>query len=447
MDFFDSLVLPQSSEHIALLQYILMMIYFIFLPFSGLIITGTLMSLFYKRKENKSGDSTFSKFSKDLIQVVTINKSAGVVFGIIPAFSLILIYTQLLHSSGTYIISFLFFSFILYSAGVVLIYIYRYTMIFDEVFSAALPKLEGDIVNEEYKNIAAGSENLKNKTGIYGLIMGITAILFIMGCISLSVFTSRWNQVHNVFNLVFSFDVLFRFLFYLSSSFSLLGCFLLFINLYWDGGRKGLKENEKEMILNISLKLIFIFSILQPLFLFLSLYTLPDVAISSAIVAAVVIAVILVLFILILSFVLAKENVIKYSGFILVLNICVFSISIIKDQLALGNSTSVHTLALNAEYEKYISNYKTSAGMDDMAVNGEAIYKKICSTCHRFDQKLVGPPYKETLPKYEGQIDKLAAFIENPVKINQNYPAMPNQGLKPEEAKAVAKYILGNYKK
>ncbi len=46
------------------------------------------------------------------------------------------------------------------------------------------------------------------------------------------------------------------------------------------------------------------------------------------------------------------------------------------------------------------------------------------------------------IPKYAGKEAQLVAFIRNPVKVNPDYPPMPNPGLKPNEAKAVAKYLL-----
>jgi len=39
----------------------------------------------------------------------------------------------------------------------------------------------------------------------------------------------------------------------------------------------------------------------------------------------------------------------------------------------------------------------------------------------------------------------LEAFIRNPVKVNPDYPQMPNPGLKPNEARALAKYLLETY--
>ena len=48
-------------------------------------------------------------------------------------------------------------------------------------------------------------------------------------------------------------------------------------------------------------------------------------------------------------------------------------------------------------------------------------------------------------PKYAGKEAQLIAFIRNPVKVDPAYPQMPNPGLKPNEADAIAKYLLETY--
>ncbi len=73
---------------------------------------------------------------------------------------------------------------------------------------------------------------------------------------------------------------------------------------------------------------------------------------------------------------------------------------------------------------------------------GKAVFETVCSSCHRFDSRLVGPPFNEVVPKYKGNVEGLKGFIRNPVKTNAGYPAMPKLGLKEEEIDAVARYLL-----
>ncbi|MDP2037365.1 MAG: cytochrome c, partial [Ignavibacteria bacterium] len=101
---------------------------------------------------------------------------------------------------------------------------------------------------------------------------------------------------------------------------------------------------------------------------------------------------------------------------------------------------------LAANYTDYEANLKADLGIGP-AISGADIYNGRCIACHNFEKKVVGPPYNETLPKYVGKKADLVKFILSPVKINPAYPAMPNQGLKPREAEAIADYILATYKK
>jgi cytochrome c len=60
--------------------------------------------------------------------------------------------------------------------------------------------------------------------------------------------------------------------------------------------------------------------------------------------------------------------------------------------------------------------------------------------CHRFEEKLVGPALATVLPKYN--VESLKAYILNPVKVDPAFPPMPNPGLTPAQAAAVAAYEL-----
>jgi len=75
---------------------------------------------------------------------------------------------------------------------------------------------------------------------------------------------------------------------------------------------------------------------------------------------------------------------------------------------------------------------------------GKAVFDKVCSGCHRFESRVVGPPFNEVVPGYRGDVEKLKSFIRNPVKKNPGYPSMPKLGLKDEEIDAVARYLVSH---
>jgi mono/diheme cytochrome c family protein len=76
------------------------------------------------------------------------------------------------------------------------------------------------------------------------------------------------------------------------------------------------------------------------------------------------------------------------------------------------------------------------------AADGAAVFARVCSACHRFDAKLVGPPLNGVVPKYRKETEALKAFIRSPVKRDPAYPAMPKLGLSEAEIEAVAAYLL-----
>jgi cytochrome c551/c552 len=78
---------------------------------------------------------------------------------------------------------------------------------------------------------------------------------------------------------------------------------------------------------------------------------------------------------------------------------------------------------------------------------GKAVFDKVCSGCHRFESRVVGPPFNQVVPGYRGDVEALKRFIRNPVKKNPGYPSMPKLGLKEEEIDAVARYLVSHVEK
>src|ERR1035437_5891523 len=113
MNFLDNLVLPQSSEHIELLHYILMLIMFFFIPFISILFGGTALSIYYRRRGLNEKNPLFLRFAHDVIETLTINKSIGIILGIVPLFTSVLIFAQLLHNTESPAVYYLLISFIL----------------------------------------------------------------------------------------------------------------------------------------------------------------------------------------------------------------------------------------------------------------------------------------------------------------------------------------------
>jgi cytochrome c len=445
MDFLDKLVLPQSKEHIELLHYMLILILFLFIPFMSIIFGGSALSIYFKVRGKNESNNNYLRFSKDIIELVTINKSVGIVLGIVPVIASILIIAQLLHTSGSASVSYLIFSAVLITVGLILIYTYRYSLSFTDIFNSIRDfKTTDQNLNKEIVKFREGNSSLNSKAGRYGILFLFIGIWLFINAVTLITYPDKWGKENIIYNL-FSWQVLLRFLQFIAASLALTGGTILFANFFWEGGRKDLDDDYKEFVRKSSINITFAAALIQPVLLFINLIALPSQALSTGVFTYSVIALLLIFVAYHFLYAMIKNSSIKFSGHIFYFLLFALLALIVKDQLAMSNATKVQSAKLSNAFDVYLADLKGETGV--VEVSGQEIFEVRCASCHRFDTKLVGPPYTETLPKYEGKAEQLVSFILNPVKVNPQYPPMPDPGLKPNEAKAVAQYIMDTYKK
>jgi len=440
MDFLDKLVFPQSLEHTALLYYTAIIVLFLFVPFFSLVFGGSLLSLFLKRKGEKSEHKFYTKFSTEVIELTTFTKSAGVVLGILPILTLILIYAQILHNLKVVTLSFFVFAFILISIGLIFIYTYRYSAQFKSLFPSA--KFEKD--ETEYAVLAEHAAKVNHKSGFWGVLFLAVGSYFLVGGINLAMNPQSWSAT-GILYLFTSLSVFVKWLHFITAALALTGSFILFVYFYWEGGKEFHDENYKIFVKITGLGLTMFFALFQPLFVLINLAILPAAALSSSVFGFAVLSLLSVFWGFHLLYAMLKNSELRYAGTVFILLVMASLFLIISEQSAFRNVTKKQALILSSEYDVTLKALKGESSI--AAISGADIFNGKCSACHKFDVKLVGPPYKETLPKYNGDVEKVAAFVSNPVKINPAYPQMPNQGLNQDEAKAIAKYILEEVKK
>lgn len=74
---------------------------------------------------------------------------------------------------------------------------------------------------------------------------------------------------------------------------------------------------------------------------------------------------------------------------------------------------------------------------------GKLTYYSVCSGCHAYNSRLIGPPVTTIQTLYKNNPAGIAEYILKPVHKREDYPEMPPQNYLSEEARlAVAKYLL-----
>ena len=417
MDFLKTIALPQSAEHIELLHYLLIVLLIIFIPFISMIFSGTWLSIYFKKKERIELDDNYKKIAKDLIELVTVNKNVGLIFGLMPLLTVVIIFSQLLQSSDSSGIAYLGVAFILLTIS--LNYIYDFMHSFKYLVDVDL------------------------NAGKIGLTFLFFALWFFVAGMTSAVFYTDW-QSSGMLGDLFSWRVLVRFIYFLIASFTITGSGLLFGIFYLDDGKRNDNEEYGKFVRSTAIRITFISAIFIPFFMLINLFMMPENSLSAAVFSYIVIGLILLFLGYNFLYMIFAQFHSKYTALLFfTLLFMVLSVTI-ADQSIMSNSTKVQSATLASQYDEMLMELKGLGGPAEL--NGEEIYNVRCVSCHKFDVKLVGPPHNKVVPKYIGKEAELIAFIRNPSKIDPEYPPMPNPGLKPAEAKAVADYLLSKFK-
>lgn len=446
MNFFEQLVVPPTAENMSLLNLVQIVSFVVFYPFLGMLIGGSFLSLIFGYLGKRKNIDIYKMFAEDVIMKLTVSRNAGYALIILPVISIAIIFSQFLYSSNIISVSLFFVSALIYLIAVIYVYKYRASFQISSVLYTYNSLVQQDKIPVEVKDFINKTADEKPRYGKLAVILLLLATFLFTGSLTVAGNIQEWKDFPTILSVIFSGKVWLNFTDFLIFAFAVTGASILFFFFYWQNGIKFENEEYKDFVRKFAGSLTLISVLALPVFLFISFILLPRQAYSSGVFIFSGLAFFCLLIAGNFTYAILKNSEIRYSSgvFFSVLFAVIFIV--IKNQFAFDNSVKTHTVAVNQKAEEMLKE-KLPLTKKVVEISGEDIYNGRCAACHKFDVKLVGPPYKETLPKYNGDIKKLAAYIYNPTKINPEYPAMPNQGLKMAEAEAVAKFLLEKYQK
>lgn len=444
MEFLDKLVLPQSAEHLELLHYLSILLLAILIPYLSLILGGTVLSLKYLRQYYVKQNKFFLRFSKDALKIVSVNNLTALALGILPLITMVLIFSQIFHKTNTHYTTDLFLSFLFVTVGLLFIYTFRLTFSLDLVLRNINQEVLPDISKDDYKTFKNSSAKILPRYGYFGIVFLFFGIWILSGVLA-SASNYAVNQSVNFITMLFSVNTIVYLLLFISFSFALTGSFILFYVFFWNKENYEFEEAYKEFFIKINSNLVYKSSLIIPVLMLFYIYLIPKIYLSGNVFTFSLFVLLLVLIAISLNHYILYKDKISYSPLVFFfLVLAVFSL-ITQKEILIKNATESNAIILSNEYNKILAELK---GTDkENVINAAEIYQVKCAACHQFDKKLVGPAHLDVLPKYEGKQNQLVAFIRNPIKIDPAYPPMPNPGLKPNEAEAVAKYLLEEFAK
>jgi cytochrome c len=449
MELLKNLATPQSVGHFHLLLVIAGLLSCILYPYLGFLLGSSFLSIFFNRKGMKEGDRRFVRFAKDLIDTALFNKTVPTFLALLPSFSLIFVYAQLMQSTDAISVGLVGYGFVLLLIAIVLLYTYKYTFRLSgvlegyEILLKARPQPTGDLGKiEEFSKETVQSYH---KAGRWGIIVLAAAAFLLVSAVSVNVNPSNWTEVSSLFDLFLSLDVFIRVLEFLALAAGATGIGVLYFFFSWQGGKQDVDPEYASLVRRVALRLAVTSLLAQPVLILISVLLLPGVSLSGTLYGFAGVS--LALLFLAANFVYAyvRDSLVRYASSAFYTFLFAFVFLFVNDQLAIHDATNEHAASLAYQYDQATEALKAKLGVAVVTFTGEDIYNARCSACHLFDQKKIGPAYKDVIPQFEGKKQQLIAFILNPVKVNPAFPPMPNPGLKPAEADSIASFLLQKF--
>jgi cytochrome c551/c552 len=275
--------------------------------------------------------------------------------------------------------------------------------------------------------------------GAAGVLLGLVSTFFLLCGAGLMMMPEKWPFLAADPRLLLSWVGTARFLEFTSLSLAATGALIFLL------GRPSTVGDEQDAVTarfrrRVGAAIALVCLLGWPCAQLLGLYNLPTIALAGA-VFAVTAAALVVATGLALRLLGVLDRPEGHSGhLVLFMFFSLFALWLLGDHLARENALgeeSLHGLAA-----VFIAPAVPAAGEAAAAADGKAVFERLCTACHRFEERLVGPPLRSVLPKYRGNIEELKAFIRNPSKQDPAYPAMPKLQLSETEIDAVARYLL-----
>ncbi len=407
MGVLDRLVLFPTAEHLPLLEPLIFVMLLFFLPFVGLVIVSTVGSLLTQPR--------YPGLSRDLMETGVRNSATWLVFGLVPLATLTFLYIQLLTGAPVHMGNYLGKIFVISAVGFALLHLYKRT-----------------------RHPAAG---------VLGFLATIGASFHFIASLTLLIYPEKWALMRGPLPFLFSIQAVIHFLAFLALGASLAGAAILMIHFQWPDRRPHARPENQALLRGIGQGAALGGTLLAGPLLLWDFYAAPIQALSPAAYQTALALLAVLLVVALLAVAMIRRGHARYGWPAFVLMVVAFGLNTHKLQLFQANAMQEQQLVLAAEVqerrEQYVAEREAqyTTAQDLGLEEGGRIFRERCTACHQFDRRVVGPPYNDVLPKYEEDFDGLVGFILDPVKVDPDYPPMPDQGLRRAEARAVAAYL------
>ncbi len=429
MVIWDALISQPRADHLIVAKYMVIVLSLFFFPYISLLFGSLLYALGLNIKGRADQNPHEIRLSADIMGTLGGGLGRGFFLGILPIMVIGIAFAQILYDSD-----------------------FKVVLHFGTLLALTTLGIIFHFFAHSYALEIQAKEKVFRMTATLAAIFLFLTLYGFVATTSLMYYPGKWAHMNSGLPSLFSAVVFVRLLWALTFALGFAAVTLLFFFFLWGEGLDFESEGYKRFVRYFLSGNAFLFTLLQPLFLVWDLYIFPEIGKTAAVyhwTAAFVL--LLMLCSVFLYYVIIKQNE-RIGRAVFPMYVVGALLFFVGDHTGRETAYQEHTNYLLTQAQQLEQQRIVPPGQaPEEAVAGVELGKQIynirCAACHAFDRKIVGPPHIDVLPKYVGKKEELVQFILNPVRVNTEYPPMPNLGLQPHEAEAVAEYLLEEFER
>ncbi|MEN8194718.1 MAG: hypothetical protein ABFS12_17995 [Bacteroidota bacterium] len=364
MDFLESILLPQSSQRIEILSYLITISYMILLPYLALLFGSTFLSCRFNARGKSSNNAHYIKLSKDLISLSAFNIYASMGIILLPLLILMYSYAQIVQQDVSVVFENLNYTIILLIPAVVLVYIFKRSFGLSDI-AKLVNKTKDDSTNRDEEFSVYKSPIIKALTNSSRIAVWLlfASSYILIACIKTVSDSSSMNEITSLSDMLFRDQTIISFLYFLSLSFALTSASALYIyfkpNSYYEVSERKYADIVKKFFLNTAM----IFVLVLPLIYAIDVMSIPSIALSSSIFGISIGVLLILLLISSLLYHMIKYKNLNYRGLVLLLFIGLFYLIAAKEQAAFNTSSQLKVKKVVKAFEAKTIEMKEQLGL------------------------------------------------------------------------------------
>jgi cytochrome c len=445
MDVLNNIALPQSTEHFHLLLLVYNLVMIFVIPYLALVVGNVVLAAYFDRRGEKLQDPRLGSLARRLTGIALPDRSTFLFLALLPSAAVCFLFVQMFQDTTAIAAGIAAIGTLLLVAGGIAAFTFKLTFTINDIVSLAgraQPPAGRDAVGSEVGSFLAATRATHRRAGKWASILLLVGAFCFVGASTIGMNPANWISIDGIFSFLISGGVWIDACMFLAAAAAMSGAGLLFGRFIWDQGSP-VAEEEDDILHPVAVRLASCGILVLPLTLLANAALLPVGSLTGWVYVLVALSFGSLALGLHFLYGFVQSGRRLYASLLILTVFAALAFNVTKNQVALHTATADHAACLAGVYDRNTEELRTSLGVMAKQLTGEDIYNAKCSACHLFDQKKIGPPYREVIVKYAGRKPALVAFVLNPVKVNPAYPNMPSQGLRPSEADSIATYLLG----